>query len=363
MHSTRNTYELSVIIPTLNEAAIIGELLRNLACQQGVDFEVILSDGGSSDGTVENSRALSDELSFPLLVMSGEKGRGRQMNAAARVARGEHFLFLHADSMFPDVNAFRAGLDMLRRYLEQDGRHQVAGRFALRFLRRDTEPSFFYHYCECKARLDREGCTHGDQGFLLSRAFFADAGPFDESCAVMEDTRFAETVRVMGRWILFKPQILTSARRFESEGETQRQLLNVIIMTLGFVGRDDIIRELPGIYSERKNPGRLRIGPFLERISFRLKCMTFRERAAFWSDTGRYVCRNAWQLAFALDTRGSFRKGISAGAGTYRLLGVFDRVLARPVNSAPMTLAASCVVWLLFRCALPMSRIIGPRHK
>jgi len=357
MLSTRTIYELSIIIPTLNEVGLLDELLRNLARQQGADLEVILCDGGSTDGTVEKARGLAAALPYPLLVISGEKGRGRQMNAGARAARGEYLLFLHADSTFPDEHALRKGLEDLHGNIEENARQRVAGRFTLRFLRRDTAPSYFYHYCESKARLDREGCTHGDQGFLLSRAFFEEAGPFDESCTVMEDTRFAETVRVMGRWSLFMPEILTSARRFENEGKTERQLLNVIIMTLDFLGRDDVIRELPGLYSERKSLGRLRILPFLERIALTLKCMAWREKVQFWSDTGCYVCRNAWQLAFALDTRRNFRNELPPGEGSYRLLKLFDRLPAGVFDSSLMRFAASCLACIWFRFVLLWSRI------
>ena len=357
MLSTNTTYELSVIIPTLNEVGLIEDLLRNLARQQGADFEVILCDGGSTDGTMEEALGLAAVLPYPFLVISGEKGRGRQMNAGARAARGEYLLFLHADSAFPDEQALRKGLECLHGNIEANARHRVAGRFALRFLRRDAAPSYFYHYCEFKARLDREGCTHGDQGFLLSRAFFEEAGPFDESCTVMEDTRFAETVRVRGRWLLFTPEILTSARRFESEGKTERQLLNVIIMTLDFVGREDVIRELPGLYSEQKSLGRLRILPFLERIALMLKVMTWRERVKFWRDTGRYVCRNAWQLALALDARRNFRNELPPGSGDYPWLKLFDRLPAGVSESSLMRFVASCLAFIWFRFVTIWARI------
>jgi hypothetical protein len=179
-----------------------------------------------------------------------------------------------------------------------------------------------------------------------------EAGPFDESCTVLEDTRFAETVRRRGRWLLFEPEILTSARRFESEGIGGRQLLNAIIMTLDYLGRDDMIRELPGIYTAQKGCGRLRLFPFLERISGMLDGMGRREKSGFWRGTGRYLCMNAWQLPLSLDARRSFMQGISPGKGEYVWLRCFDRLPAGMLDSLPASLVASCLAWLLFRCVM-----------
>ena len=91
---------ISVIIPTLNEAATLESFLQNLLSQVG-RFEIILADGGSSDGTLE----VLNRFSGIRLIKSGG-GRGRQMNEGAREARGEILLFLHADTTLPP-HAFR----------------------------------------------------------------------------------------------------------------------------------------------------------------------------------------------------------------------------------------------------------------
>lgn len=348
----QNRYDLSVIIPTLNEAEYIEGLLRNLAGQRGPNLEVLVSDGGSADATVAKALAVAAGLPFPVRVITGGKGRGRQMNTGARAAKGKYLLFLHADSQFPERDALNSALETLEQEMPVNGGHLIAGRFRLRFLRTEANPSFSYFFSECKARLDRTGCTHGDQGFMLSRASFMEAGMFDESCTVLEDTRFAETVRSRGKWILFEPEILTSARRFESEGEGERQMLNAIIMTLDFLGREDMIRELPGIYSGQKGCGRLRLLPFLDGISRLLHEMPWRARMDFWRGTGRYLCKNAWQPAFALDAGRCFRRGIPPGKGDYVLLRLVDRMPAGMLGSPPVSLAVACLAWLLFRCAL-----------
>jgi glycosyltransferase involved in cell wall biosynthesis len=87
--------QISVIIPALNEAPGLEAFLRKLLQQPG-SFEVIVTDGGSIDGT----RGVVEHFPGAKFVRSG-RGRGRQMNEGARRARGEILLFLHADTTLP----------------------------------------------------------------------------------------------------------------------------------------------------------------------------------------------------------------------------------------------------------------------
>jgi glycosyltransferase involved in cell wall biosynthesis len=90
---------LSIIIPVLNEAEALPSLLESLQPLRAAGVEVIVSDGGSSD----DSRAIADPLTD--LILEGAIGRSAQMNAAAKVARGDWLLFLHADSVLPAISA------------------------------------------------------------------------------------------------------------------------------------------------------------------------------------------------------------------------------------------------------------------
>ena len=84
--------KLSVVVPVLNEAADIRAALEALAPLRGRGHEVIVVDGGSSDGTPELAAALCDR------VLSAPRGRASQMNAGARAVTGDALLFLHADT-------------------------------------------------------------------------------------------------------------------------------------------------------------------------------------------------------------------------------------------------------------------------
>ena len=108
---------LSVIIPTLNEAAALG---RTLECvRRAESIEIILADGGSRDAT----REIAAQAGATVLVTPG--GRAAQQNAGAAVARGRHLLFLHADTLLPDGYA-----ELIRRTLDRPA--TVAGAFRFR---------------------------------------------------------------------------------------------------------------------------------------------------------------------------------------------------------------------------------------
>lgn len=90
---------LTIIIPVLNEAEALPSLLASLQPLRAAGVEVIVSDGGSSD----ESCAIADPLTD--VILEGAMGRSAQMNAGAKVARGDWLLFLHADSALPAVSA------------------------------------------------------------------------------------------------------------------------------------------------------------------------------------------------------------------------------------------------------------------
>lgn len=353
--------ELSIIVPVLNEAGIIRGFLRNLAEQKDVDFEVVICDGGSTDGTLERLRELNSYCTFPMRIVACQRGRGRQMNEGAAAARGNHLLFLHADSFFRDGNALRKALDALFSAIDTFGHERVAGRFALRFRVRNEPASLFYYFHESKARLDRGECIHGDQGFLLRRTFFNFMGDFEESVPLPEDTRFAQRVRKAGRWILLPCEIVTSTRRFELEGIKEREILNALMMTLSAVGRESILREMPRIYSSQDRAHRILLFPFFYGIRAMVSKFPFRERMSFWYSCGAYALENSWQTAFALDVRRSYRRGFPPGEGKLGCLEWYDRHILPAIRNRGLKLCAALLVWLWFHSML-INRFVSEKN-
>src|SRR5262249_58307871 len=92
-----NVPTMSIIMPVLDEAPLIGAALQALAPLRQRGVEVVVVDGGSRDNTMDLARSLADR------VITAPRGRAAQMNAGAEAARGDVLLFLHADTRLPDA--------------------------------------------------------------------------------------------------------------------------------------------------------------------------------------------------------------------------------------------------------------------
>ena len=163
-------------------------------------------------------------------VVTAPRGRGTQMNAAARQSTGRFVLFLHADSAIRDRFLLADAVDALDRAIRADRCDDIAGHFRLKFIRSGRRNRLAYRYIENKTGFNRPYTTNGDQGFLLKRRFFDRLGGFEERFGFLEDQQLAEKIRSRGRWITLPGRLYSSARRFESEGFHQRYILMSIIM-------------------------------------------------------------------------------------------------------------------------------------
>lgn len=338
------TPELSIIVPILNEEVQLRCLLTDLLRQKDIDFELILSDGGSVDDPAAAVAEYQRFCGYPIRLHSAEKGRGRQLNAGIALARANWMLLLHVDSRFFDERALRRSLDMMKDFKTD----LVAGRFALHFRRSNDIPSAGYYYYEWKTRLPRPECIHGDQGFLLRRETFQRVGRFRESMPVMEDTDFAERLRRIGRWELLPAEISTSARRFETEGLWQRQLLNAIIMCFRSVSWEGFFGDAISVYRLQGAGETLRLRPFFRQIKRSMKKVPFKQRLGLWYRCGSYVRGHAWQLAFALDAKREFKKGVPVGKGKLRWVKLFEPLYNLLTNNPLGRLAATLLMWAWF---------------
>jgi rSAM/selenodomain-associated transferase 2 len=333
---------LSIIVPVLNEGGQLPDLLENLSRQKLPPAELLIVDGGSTDGSLDWLRQQRATGALPRQVLQAPAGRGRQLNRAVAQARGEWLLLLHADSRFADPEAIHKGLDCLVR----TGSRRVAGHFALKFRGLEEGPAAGYYFYEWKARLGRPETIHGDQGFLLRREFLDRIGPFREDLPVMEDTDFAERVRQVGGWLLLPGEISTSARRFAEEGLWQRQLLNAILMCLRSIGYEPFFRAAREAYRQPRNGGKLRVRPFFGLVRRLFAGHSRREQWQLWWQCGCYVRQHAWQLAFARDARRAFSQGVPVGMGriflTRNLEPVFDLLTDNPPGRLLATLLLRC---------------------
>lgn len=352
--------ELSVIVPTLNEEKTLPAFVAAMAAQREIRFELILSDGGSTDATCDIARLLAQRYGLDVRVITGETGRALQLNRGADAARGRFLLFLHADSLFEDRLALRKGLDTVSAaFGESNG--IAAGHYALRFRLSSPETPLCFYYYECKARLNRPECSHGDQGIVVSKEVFRKTGPFRIFPPMLAETRFADRIHHEGNLVLIPVEIVTSARRFESEGVYQRQVMNAILMTCANIGWDEPFLALSELYRQQDRCGRLELSPLLEEIHRLIAAMPKQQRNRFWQSTGSYVRGNAWQIPFFLDSRKNFNRKLHAGTGPTPLLDRFDRWWDRFTDNRAGVIAAAALTRIWFFLTRIHARHFGTR--
>ncbi|MEN8168193.1 MAG: TIGR04283 family arsenosugar biosynthesis glycosyltransferase [Pseudomonadota bacterium] len=330
--------QLSVVIPTINEADSLPTLLDQLGKQQGITLDLIVADGGSSDAT----QKIAEQLGAKLVVT--EPGRGHQMNQGAGLASAPLLLFLHADSSLTSHNQLALAVNTLRKTQEQLGHERVAGHFRLRFQRSLPGHELAYRYYEEKSALNLEECTNGDQGFLLARCFFEELGGFDESLWFLEDQRLAETIRRQSQWITLPGVLATSARRFEQEGLGRRLLLSALIMNFHAMGLSEFFHRAAAVYRNQDRTGKLRLGPIFNLIDELNREAGRQVSHQRWLATGRYVFGHVWQLFFwldvALEHRFDKRKRI--------FLPFYDRFIGPLVDWRPFHVVTAGLTWLWF---------------
>ncbi|HHJ14494.1 MAG TPA: glycosyltransferase [Gammaproteobacteria bacterium] len=215
-HNENKVY-ISIVVPVLNESGSIEALLTALAPLRRRDCEVILVDGGSEDGTPARARAACDRL------LVSPAGRARQMNAGARIARGEILWFLHADSGLPPDADRRIG-EVLRR-----GRRW--GGFPVRLSGRQGLLRVVERSMTLRSRVS--GILTGDQGLFMTRELFESVGGFAR-LPLMEDIDLCRRLkRKAGRPGFARTYLCTSSRRWERCG-ILRTILRMWVLRLAF---------------------------------------------------------------------------------------------------------------------------------
>ncbi|MEX2451145.1 MAG: TIGR04283 family arsenosugar biosynthesis glycosyltransferase [Rhodospirillales bacterium] len=210
---------ISAVIPTLNAEATLERTLAGLA-QSSLIGEIIVADAAGTDAT----KAIAERHSAA--VIACERGRGRQLAAGAARARHDWLLFLHADTVLGEGWAEAADRFMA----DNDDERAAVFRFALD----DTSSCARVLEWFVKLRVRVFALPYGDQGLLISRAFYDSLGGF-KPLPLMEDV---DLIRRIGRKRLrsLAAPAITSAARYKSGGYMFRPLRNLFCLTLYFLG-------------------------------------------------------------------------------------------------------------------------------
>jgi rSAM/selenodomain-associated transferase 2 len=193
---------LSIILPVLNEAHHIAEILGALAPFRLRGAEVIVADGGSHDNTLYIAQRFADR------VITAPRGRGAQMNAGARAARGYILLFLHADTVLPP------DADTQIMY-GRDRDTLVWGRFDVDIYGKHRLLPMVAALMNWRSRAS--GIATGDQAMFATREAFLRVGGFPD-IPLMEDVELSRRLKRISPPLCLRSRVLTSGRRWDENG-------------------------------------------------------------------------------------------------------------------------------------------------
>ncbi|MGB5170190.1 MAG: TIGR04283 family arsenosugar biosynthesis glycosyltransferase [Eudoraea sp.] len=211
---------ISIIIPVLNEEVYITKLIRHLQDCSSLDLvkEVLVVDGGSTDGTIEKCQDLG------IKVLKGEKGRAKQMNLGASYATGSILYFLHVDT-FPPFQFDAIIKNALRHDTE-------AGCFRMKF---DSANSFLRLF-SWFTRINHRICRGGDQSLFITKSLFEKSGGFNEDYIIYEDNEFIGRLYKGTKFRVLPYHVKTSARKYEKIGALKLQYYFGMIHLRKFLG-------------------------------------------------------------------------------------------------------------------------------
>ena len=245
--------ELSIIIPTLNAGPVLGPTLGALAEMESVGLikDLVVSDGGSEDGT---QKAVVDAGA---VLVEGLPGRGRQLRAGADAARGDWFLFIHADTVL--APGWSDGVRVL-----SSGPTQPNGRVLCAL----DDPSSSARRLERLVRWRNRlfGLPYGDQGLLISKRLYGRIGGYRDF-SLMEDV---DIVRRLGRESLGRSIFGPQPRRCDfSKMDTGCGLCEI---SLAWRSSTSVFRwtRSSGFTDEASSPHHIREAARLGRVKRRL---------------------------------------------------------------------------------------------
>jgi rSAM/selenodomain-associated transferase 2 len=214
--------KFSIIVPVFQEGENINNLivhLRHLGPEK--EREIIVVDGAPEKDTLP---VIRDDR---VVKISSEKGRAKQMNAGASVAKGEILIFLHADTELP-----QKALKRINAFI--NAKEYVGGAFDLGIKSDKLIYKVIAFLASLRSRLNR--IPYGDQAIFIRKEYFDQIGGYKE-IPLMEDVELMRRVKRSGKKIkIFPDRTMTSQRRWEKEGVIYCTLRNYSLQLLYFLG-------------------------------------------------------------------------------------------------------------------------------
>lgn len=206
-------HKISIIIPVLNEAKIIGSLLKHLIENSDSDriSEIIVVDGASTDDTLEVVQHFVTDASIlknqtKILLLNSSKGRAKQMNFGAKYSKGDILYFLHADSFPPK--------DFDQLITKEVTKGNNAGCFRMQF----DDNHWWLRLASWLTQFSWRACRGGDQSQFITRELFDDIRGFDENYIIYEDNILINELYARHDFVVINKTLITSARLYKRHG-------------------------------------------------------------------------------------------------------------------------------------------------
>ena len=205
--------KFSIIIPTLNEEKLIGSSIE--ACLKAGGEEIIISDGGSTDRTVEIASR------FNSILIDGSPGRGAQLRAAAEAASGDLFVFVHADTLIAP-----SCLEQIREFSDSIRHKNCWGCFRQKI----RKPARRFRWLEegNAWRAAKRGYVYGDQAMWITRDLYHQVGGFSKD-PLMEDVIISERLRKISMPAVLPGPVYLTGRHWERRGVVRTTIRNWIL--------------------------------------------------------------------------------------------------------------------------------------
>ena len=195
--------KISIIIPILNEAKTIGNLLHHLydnSYKENVS-ETIVVDGGSTDASKDKVSKFKS-----VILLNSKKGKAKQMNLGAKIATGNILFFLHADSLPPK------NFDQL--IINEVEKNNLAGCFRMQF----DHNHWWLRLASWFTQFRWRACRGGDQSQFITKSIFEEIRGYDENYIVYEDNILINELYDRNEFVVIQNKIITSARCYKKNG-------------------------------------------------------------------------------------------------------------------------------------------------